>query len=274
MLDNNGPLVSILLPAFNVEKYIGKAIDSILKQTFTDFELIIINDGSVDGTAKIVDSYTDPRIIYRKHETNRGLIYTLNCLLSLAKGQYIARMDGDDIALPDRIQKQLEYLERNQQVDVLASQVGLIDEDGNNIGDWDDDIKHSDARSIKRFLSINNCIAHPTIIAKREVLLKYKYQPRQKLSEDYDLWLRIAADGKVIDKIPLRLLDHRILATSFTRTRKVNVFFKILIVKWIFIKDQLLQGKLNKFILMTFLYLILDGIKGTGKAVKQILTGR
>ena len=274
MPDNNGPLVSILLPAYNAEKYIGKAIDSILQQTFTDFELIIINDGSVDGTEKIVQSYTDSRIVYRKHDVNRGLIYTLNSLLSLARGKYVARMDGDDISLRDRIKQQLDYLEKNQHVDVLATQVRLIDESGHNIGDWEDDIKHSTARSIKRFLPINNCIAHPTIVAKRELLLKYKYQPRQKLSEDYDLWLRMAADGKVIDKIPLRLLDHRILANSFTRTRKVNVFFKILIVKSIFIKNQLLQGKLNKFILMTFLYMLLDGIKGTGKVVKQIFKER
>jgi glycosyltransferase involved in cell wall biosynthesis len=273
MPDNNGPLVSILLPTFNAEKYIGKAIDSILQQTFTDFELIIINDGSLDGTGKIVESYKDPRIIYRKHQTNRGLIYTLNSLLSLARGKYIARMDGDDISGPERIEKQLDYLEKNQQVDVLATQVRLIDEVGNNLGDWDDDIKHSTASSIRRFLPINNCIAHPTIIAKRELLLTYKYKSRQKLSEDYDLWLRVAADGKVIDKIPLRLLDHRILASSFTRTRRVNVFFKMLVVKWIFVKDQLQEGKFNKFILRTFLYMVVDGIKGTGKVVKQILNG-
>src|SRR3954471_13594365 len=147
MLEKKDPLVSIILPAYNVEKYLGKAIDSILQQTFTDFEFIIIDDGSTDGTEKILKNYSDPRIVYLKHEANMGLVYTLNHCISLARGIYIGRMDGDDISLPDRIQKQFEYLQIKQDVDVLATQVRLIDEDGNAIGFWDDDIKYSSVKS-------------------------------------------------------------------------------------------------------------------------------
>ena len=101
----NVPAVSVILPAYNCEKYIAKAIDSVLHQTFTDFELIIINDGSTDQTEKIVKSFSDPRILYQLNNTNKGLVFTLNKGIDIAKGRYIARMDGDDIAHRERFEK-------------------------------------------------------------------------------------------------------------------------------------------------------------------------
>ncbi|MGI8637112.1 MAG: glycosyltransferase family 2 protein [Segetibacter sp.] len=271
MSDDKPPLVSIILPAYNCEKYLREAIDSILQQTFTNFEFIIINDGSSDATEKITLSYIDPRIIYLKNDTNKGLIYTLNRGLSKAKGKYIARMDGDDISLPERLKKQYDWLEGNKTVDVLATQVSLIDENDKDIGFWEDDIKHSTANSIKKYLPVNNCIAHPTILGKKEAFLKYKYNPSQKLSEDYDLWLRMTADGLTIDKLAQPLLKHRILQSSFTRTRNVNVFYKVAVVKWNFVKNSLARGKFNSFIFSAFLYSIFDRIKGTGKVIKKLV---
>jgi glycosyltransferase involved in cell wall biosynthesis len=99
------PAVSVILPAYNCEKYIAQAIESVLQQTFTDLELIIINDGSIDKTESIILSFSDPRIIYLKNEINRGLIFTLNKAIEIAQGNYIARMDADDISLPARIGK-------------------------------------------------------------------------------------------------------------------------------------------------------------------------
>lgn len=268
MTDNATPIISVIMPAYNCGKYLREAIDSILQQTFRNFELLIINDGSVDDTEKIIQSYTDERIVYIKNEANKGLIYTLNRGLPEAKGTYIARMDGDDISLPLRFQHQLDHLRKNPKVDVVATQVSLINEAGNDIGFWDDDVNHSDAKSIKKFLPVNNCIAHPTVMGKKEIFMQYRYNPVQKLSEDYDLWLRMAADGKIIDKIPQPLLRHRILQTSFTRTRNVNVFYKIAAVKWLFVKEQLGRGKMNGFIFHTLLCSLTDLIKGTGKIVK------
>lgn len=200
-----------------------------------------------------------------------GLIYTLNRGLSEAKGKYIARMDGDDISHKDRLQKQLEHLKKNEAINVLATQVTLINEDGQDIGFWEEDIKHTTNESIIKFLPINNCIAHPTVMGRAETFLRYRYNLKQKLSEDYDLWLRIVADGGVIDKLPEPLLQHRILNTSFTRTRNVNVFNKISQVKWQFIKEQLMKRSFNKFIFLVFLYSLLDRIKGVGKAGKNIV---
>lgn len=271
MSEDQPPLVSIILPAYNCAPYLRAAIDSILQQTFTHFECIIINDGSIDNTETIILSYTDQRIVYVKNDANNGLIYSLNRGLATAKGKYIARMDGDDIALPTRLQKQYNYLQSNQQVDVLATQVSLIDENDQDIGFWHEDIKHSTVYSIRNYLPVNNCIAHPTIMARKEILLRYMYKQNQKLSEDYDLWLRVAGDGVAIDKLPEPLLLHRILKTSFTRTQKVNVFFKLANVKMIFVKDSLAAGKLNTFIFRVLIYSILDRIKGTGKNIKQSL---
>src|SRR5215218_8078213 len=98
------PKISVILPVYNAEKYLKAAIDSILNQTFPDFELLIINDGSSDGSEKIIKSYTDNRIVYVKNGENSGLINTLNKGIDLATGEFIARMDGDDIAVPERFE--------------------------------------------------------------------------------------------------------------------------------------------------------------------------
>ena len=107
------PLVSVLMAVYNGEKYLLEAIESILNQTYTNFEFLIINDGSTDSTEEIILSYSDQRIRYIKNEQNLKLIASLNKGLDLAKGKYIARMDADDISLPDRLEKQVNFLERN-----------------------------------------------------------------------------------------------------------------------------------------------------------------
>src|SRR4051812_24164992 len=102
----SSPAITILLPVYNCREYLHEAIISLLSQTFTDFELLILNDGSTDDTEKVIQSFSDNRVVYIKNESNKGLIYTLNKGVTLAKGKYIARMDADDISLPKRLQKQ------------------------------------------------------------------------------------------------------------------------------------------------------------------------
>lgn len=260
------------MPAYNCEKYLNEAIESILNQTYKEFEFIIINDGSKDRTEEIILSYKDPRIVYLKNEENKGLIYTLNRGLENSKGKYIARMDGDDICLLSRFEKQVNHLQQYPAIDVLATTVSLIDENNKPVGKWKDDANNTSSQSIKSFLPTNNCIAHPTVMGKREVFLQYKYDPDQKLSEDYDLWLRMTAEKRNIDKLNEALLQHRILQTSFTRTRNVNIFYKIMTVKLIFVKKQLRRGKVNSFIILTLINCITDFIKGTAKEIKKKLT--
>lgn len=123
MLLNESPLISVILPVYNGENYLDKAIESILKQTYTNFELIIINDGSFDNTENIILSYNDKRIRYIKNEKNLKLIKTLNKGISLAKGLYISRMDADDIAIENLFQKQIETFTKDDTVDIVNNSI-------------------------------------------------------------------------------------------------------------------------------------------------------
>ncbi|MDR1544414.1 MAG: glycosyltransferase family 2 protein [Prevotellaceae bacterium] len=117
----NTPKISILMPCFNVEKYVAEAIESMLNQTFGNFELLILDDCSTDRTAEIVKSFADKRIVYHKNETNLGLSENLNVGIRLAKGEYIARMDGDDISVPERLEKQAAVLEKHPEIDICGA---------------------------------------------------------------------------------------------------------------------------------------------------------
>ncbi len=266
----NVPAVSVVLPAYNCEKYIAKAIESVLHQTFIDFEFIIINDGSADRTEEVIKSFSDPRILYHLNNTNKGLVFTLNKGIDLAKGRYIARMDGDDIALLDRLEKQFDYLQLNKEVEILATVVTLIDENENVSGTWNSDMNNVSAKDIRKELPKDNCIAHPTVMGKTEIFRKYKFNQTQSTGEDYDLWLRMAADNIIIHKLSEPLLRHRILSDSFTRTRHQNVFWKIAKIKIKFSWQQIKKGKLNMFIIKTFLYGCMDLLKGVGKSFKNL----
>src|SRR5688500_300589 len=130
------PKISVILPVYNGQLFLKAAIESILNQSYGNFELLIINDGSVDDTEKIIFGFNDLRIRYIRNERNLGLIATLNKGLDLAKGEYIARMDNDDISLPARLEKQLAYLEENKHVSVLATKLVIINEKGFEVDHW------------------------------------------------------------------------------------------------------------------------------------------
>lgn len=263
------PKVSVIMPVYNGEEFLREAIDSILAQSFSDFEFIIVNDGSTDTSESIIRSYNDPQIVYIENEKNEGVIFSLNKAIDAAQGEFIARMDADDIAIPERLEKQVEYLITHPDVSIVASTVQLIDEKGHQLKDWQEDINHISSTAIKRYLPINNCIAHPSIMGRAELFRKYKYQRNQKFSEDYDLWLRLLSDKKKIEKIGEPLLYHRILQTSVTRSKKVNVFYRIGKVKFRFFSKQITKGRLNLFVLDIFLHGLVDFIKGTGKEIKR-----
>ena len=267
----NVPVVSVILPAHNCDKYIAKAIESVLHQTFTDFELIIINDGSTDRTEQVIRSYSDPRILYQFNSSKKGLVFTLNKGIDLAKGRYIARMDGDDIAARERFEKQLNYLGEKENVDLLATVVSLIDENDAPLGTWKSDERNISEKDIRKYLPKDNCIAHPSVMGKIEVFKKYRYNPKQSQSEDYDLWLRMVSGGVVIHKLPEPLLQHRILSSSFTRSNKKNVFWKIGETQLRFAWQQFQKGKLSLFVLKAFIYGCINMVKGLLKQLKTMV---
>ena len=136
------PKITVLMPVYNGEKYLREAIGSILNQTFNDFEFLIINDSSTDSTREIILSYDDTRIRLEDNEKNIGLTHSLNKGLRLAKGKYVARMDADDISLPDRLEKQLAVIENNTDVSIVACWIDIIDKNNTYIGNW-----HADRRN-------------------------------------------------------------------------------------------------------------------------------
>jgi glycosyltransferase involved in cell wall biosynthesis len=194
----------------------------------------------------------------------------LNKGIDLAKGELLARMDADDIALPERLQKQIAFLQTTK-VDLVASTVKLIDFDGNTLPYWEADMTNIDSNSIRTFLLKDNCIAHPTVVGKTVLFRKYRYQLNQKYSEDYDLWLRMIADGLTIGKISEPLLLHRILHTSATRFKKVNTYYRLTKVKFRFLWQRLKNGRINVYTAQVFAHAIIDLMKAGGKEVKGLL---
>jgi hypothetical protein len=190
------PTVSVVMSVFNGERFLREAVDSILSQTFEDFEFIIIDDGSTDGSAAILDSYgkVDPRVqVY--HQENRGLVDALNRGCGSARGKYIARMDADDIALRDRLRRQVEFMEAHAEVGVLGGAIQYIDAVGRGLATLRLPIHDRDIKSALRYA---NPMAHPTAFLRKDVFTSVGgYRRIFAKAEDYDLWLRVAKRGQL-----------------------------------------------------------------------------
>lgn len=212
------PKVSVLIPVHNGEKYLRPAIDSILNQTFSDFELIIIDDGSTDHSREIVEAYADPRIRLASNQTKSGLARTLNKGIELAAGSYIARMDGDDISLPERLARQVAFMDAHPQVGACGTFARDIDPQGKVF----DDRQRLVGQRLEYFYWIPVPIAHPTSMVRADLLKKLRYDENVRV-EDYDLWLRIVKAGYRLSNIPEYLLLYRVHEASFTSTTK-NLF--------------------------------------------------
>ena len=207
------PKVSVIMPAYNAEKYIKEAIDSILAQTFGDFEFIIINDCSKDATEEIILSYLDPRIVYIKNEKNLRVARTLNKGLAVARGEYIARMDADDISLPERFQKQVDYLDAHPEIAVLGTNVELFDENGPICTGW----SATDPAQMKVDLLFSCGLAHPSVMMRRNVIAQLGgYDPAYEGLEDYQLWCRVA-EKYGVTTLPDLLLRYRIHGGQVTK---------------------------------------------------------
>lgn len=199
------PRVSVLMPAYNSEKYIAEAIESILSQTFTDFEFIIINDGSTDDTAKIVRKYArrDPRIKFIDNKRNQGLIAVLNQGLDLCTGEYIARMDSDDISRPERFKLQVDYMDTHPNVGVVGGKIRVF-------GSLTCIPEYSPTIKLFDLLIYGSRVSHPTAMIRTSVLRNNKiyYDPKYPHAEDYGFWVSIARVSE-IHNLQTVLLDYR-----------------------------------------------------------------
>ena len=258
-MDSNlsAPSLSVIMPAYNCGFYIRFAVESILNQTFPDFELLIVNDGSTDHTGEVLRSFTDKRIKLIEHSENKGILYTRNEMVGLASGKFIACMDGDDIADATRFEKQLKVFQQMPEISVVVTRIRQIDKYGNEAGVWRDDVEAITSSQIKRGMPFANCIAHPAAMFKGEVLQKYKYESGVNSGEDWDLWLRLLAEGHHIFKINETLLFYRIHDSSTTiLLAKRNLYLNTIRFKWNFLKKSITAGKFGIIHLMVITSLL------------------
>ncbi len=203
------PKISVVMPVYNGEKYLRETIDSILNQTFADFEFIIINDASKDSTEEIIKSYEDDRIVYLINEQNLGVAGTLNRGLDAAKGEYIARIDADDIAMPQRFEKQVAFMDAHPDVGLCGSCVRIFEEDG-----AERDFIYSEHDGALRVDMLFNCpFAHPSIMLRKSILDKHNlfYNTKYEKAEDYRMWYDMmkVSKGHNLQEPLLRYRHHQ-----------------------------------------------------------------
>ena len=221
MKQRHKPAISVIMSAYNGEKYIIESIESVLNQTFRDFEFIIINDGSTDKTLEIIKKYAriDKRIRLIDNGKNIGLIKSLNKGLEAAKGKYIARMDADDFSLPERFSIQYNLLEKNKDIFLLGSGYYIINFKGEIIGKVS---REFDSVELREKLLTNNVIHHPTVMFRNLGYLFYR--DKMIYCEDYDLWLRFLSERKNLFVLENCLLKYRIHEGSISsKKRRIQI---------------------------------------------------
>ena len=211
--------ISVIMSVYNGEAYLNEAIDSVLAQSFEDFELIVINDCSTDRTSEILEQYAarDARVKVHTNEVNLRLPSSLNKAISLAEGKYIARMDADDICLPNRLEKQYAFMETHSEVALSSCRFmtlknGVISSGGCG--------GKNDHESIKALLLVTNPILHPGIIAKAEVIRELGYDKSFTCTEDMELWSRFVMAQHAVEILPEYLMIYRLHDKQITETTR------------------------------------------------------
>lgn len=214
-------MVSVIMSVYNAEEYLAEAIESILLQTFEDFEFIIVDDKSRDNSLNIIKKYNqkDGRIKLIKNKQNLGLTRSLNKGLSIAKYKYIARMDADDISMSDRFEKQVEFLEGNKNIDILGSYAYDINSKNKIIGERRVPLNHS---NIIEMLPILSPLIHPSVMVRKISLDKINgYNEKYRTSQDYELWFRAASKGLKFHNLPEYLLKYR-MDNNYYRRKSIK----------------------------------------------------
>lgn len=216
---SRAPSISVVMPVYNAETFVREAVESILTQTFTDFELIAVNDGSTDGSLMILKEIAsrDQRIVLldRPHQ---GIVAALNAGIECARGEFIARMDADDVAMPERFALQYRRMIAEPKLGVLGSFARIIDKTGKVMRIL---VYPVTPKETARYLEYASPVAHPTVMIRKEALTKVKgYRAVVSYAEDYDLWLRISEIGYSIANLPMPLLNYRMHGMNVSVIRR------------------------------------------------------
>jgi glycosyltransferase involved in cell wall biosynthesis len=208
--------ISVLMPVYNAANYIAEAINSILNQTFTNFELIIVNDGSTDNSHEIISSFNDSRIKYFQNDGNKGLAFVRNRLIELSGCKYIAFLDSDDIAAKNRLEVEYNFLKSNVHIGIVSSSVKSLDNYGNqNFKSWKFNLNEM---QLKTHLLFYNPIVTSTVMFKKEILSNEIFRKEYPPCEDYDLWTRILQKSKGV-VLPEILATYRLYDNSVSKRK-------------------------------------------------------
>jgi glycosyltransferase involved in cell wall biosynthesis len=210
-MTTSAPLISVCMPVYNAERYVAEAIQSILGQTLREFEFLIIDDGSTDGSRRILEDYAarEPRIRLTCR-ANLGLVATLNELIDQAEGEFLARMDADDIAMPERFRRQVDYLRGHPNCSVVGCRARVIDPDGDPLCDWFVEQPHEVIDDLLLQVGVSSVICHPSVLMRRDAVMavgKYRDFP---IEEEIDLFLRLAESGRlaILPEVLLKYRQH------------------------------------------------------------------
>jgi hypothetical protein len=209
------PTVSVIMPAYNAERFLAEAIDSVLAQTYPDWELLLLNDGSTDGTRAVAQQFADPRIRLVDNSDNLGLTRTLNRGIELAQGRYLARLDADDVAYPARLATQVTLMEQRPAVALCGTWADEIDAAGKPVGAMQ--LAVADAE-IPALMLFHNCFYHSTVML-RASYARQLYDPAFPIQEDYEFWVRLGQQAPLA-LLPQRLVGYRIHGGNVTITKR------------------------------------------------------
>lgn len=211
------PDISVIMSVYNGEAYLEEAIQSVIDQTFKNWELVVINDCSTDSTAKILSDFSlkDERIKVHTNETNLRLPTSLNKAIALSAGKYIARMDADDICLPDRLEKQFKFMEENSDVALSSCRFMTVK---NGVYMSGGAGGRCDSEALKAMLFVANPILHPGVIAKSDVMKSFNYDTTLTCTEDLELWTRMVTADQKLEILPECLLIYRLHDKQITST--------------------------------------------------------
>jgi glycosyltransferase involved in cell wall biosynthesis len=211
------PKVTVLMPVWNCEPWVAEAAGSILRQDLRDLELLVVDDGSTDRSVEILEGLRDPRVRIHRHASNQGIIATLNEGLELARGEYVARMDGDDVSLPGRLSRQAAYLDAHPHVAVLGGEVVNM---GTDTHTWR---VPCDPAGVRARLLFSNPIAHAAVMLRPAALRAagLRYDSAYPHAEDYALWVAVAERaGAAIANVPEKVLNFRMHPGSISHVKR------------------------------------------------------
>lgn len=254
--------VSVIMATYNEKpEYIKNAVESILSQTYQELELLVFDDSTKDETKNALDEYTsDYRVKIFRYPERLGFVQALNKGLEMAQGRYIARMDADDIAYFDRLEKEAAYLDEHPEVDIVGGQMNIINEEGQVISSR---VYPSGGMKLFLFSVIRNPLAHPTVMMRRELVDKgFRYDESLKMSEDLDLWLRILNASYKIANIQDTILNYRV-ADDFAekRTKRQQMEYMAFVRKKNFSRKRLVHSILSVTFGWIFLHMPTEFIK-------------